>query len=215
MDPTILALGIVILLFSVILHEVMHGYVALRFGDRTAEMAGRLTLNPIPHIDPVGTILIPAILIIPPVLAGFSPSFIFGWAKPVPVNPFNFTDIKKGEFFTAFAGVAANFGLALIATLIFHLLPLTTSPMITGLLSFVVQINLLLGVFNLLPIHPLDGSKVLATLLPPKLATQYQSLERYGFLILILLWFLPLGNSTALGFILGTTLSFFHKLLGV
>lgn len=210
-----MALGIVILLFSVILHEVMHGFVALKFGDRTAELAGRLTLNPLPHIDPVGTILVPAILILPAVLAGVSPSFVFGWAKPVPVNPFNFRDIKKGELFTSGAGVAANFGLAVIAALIFHLLPATISPLLPGLLSFVVQINLLLGLFNLLPLPPLDGSKILMTFLPPKLAAQYQAIERYGLFILILLWFIPLGNTTILGFVLGTSLGLLHSLLGV
>src|SRR3990167_9994626 len=112
----LLALSIVILLFSVILHEVMHGWVALKFGDRTAEQAGRLTLNPIPHIDPIGTILLPGLLL----LTG-SP-ILFGWAKPVPVNPLNFSSLRKGELFVSAAGILANFSIAVAAAIIYHIL---------------------------------------------------------------------------------------------
>lgn len=215
MDPTVFAFSIVVLLFSVILHEVMHGWVALKFGDHTAERAGRLTLNPIPHIDPIGTILIPALLIFPPLLAGGRPGFIFGWAKPVPVNPFNFRDIKKGELATAAAGVAANFGLALAAALIFHLTTSFSNSLLQSLLATVVYINLLLGVFNLLPIPPLDGSKIVMSYLPAHLETAYRSFEKYGFLILMLLWFVPFGQTTLLGAILGVVLDFGHLVLGV
>src|SRR3989338_9261892 len=108
----IISLSVLILLFSVIVHEVMHGYVARMFGDHTAENAGRLTLNPIPHIDPIGTILLPGILLLIPLLTGTSPGFLIGWAKPVPVNPLNFRDLKRGEIFVSLAGVFSNFGLA-------------------------------------------------------------------------------------------------------
>lgn len=112
--PEFFALSIIVLLFSVIVHEVMHGVVALRFGDTTAQRAGRLTLNPIPHIDLFGTILLPALLI-------FTGSpILFGWAKPVPINPLNFSNIRRGELFVSAAGILANFGLAVAAAVIFH-----------------------------------------------------------------------------------------------
>ena len=184
MSPELLALSIVILLFSVIVHEVMHGVVARHFGDRTAEAAGRLTLNPIPHIDLVGTILLPGLLM----LTG-SP-ILFGWAKPVPVNPLNFKDFRKGELFVSAAGILANFSLALAAAGIYRILDSLPQvfPLIVGqLLTFTVLINLVLGLFNLVPIPPLDGSKILLSRLPANLIKSYQKLETYGFLILMLL----------------------------
>lgn len=197
--PEFFALSIVILLFSVIIHEVMHGVVALKFGDHTAEKAGRLTLNPIPHIDLFGTILLPALLIIPPLLVGAPPGFIIGWAKPVPVNPLNFSNIKRGELFVSAAGILANFGLAIIATIIYHILnalPQTFPATVGNLLSFTILINLVLGIFNLLPIPPLDGSKILMSQLPYNLAKRYEKIESYGFLILLILLV-----SGALGFV--------------
>src|SRR5258708_9874631 len=124
MNPEVLAISLVILLFSVIVHEVMHGLVALKFGDHTAEHAGRLTLNPIPHIDPIGTILLPAIFLILPLVTGVPSRFFIGWAKPVPVNPLNFTNIRNGELLVSLAGIASNVTLALLAAIIYHLLPL-------------------------------------------------------------------------------------------
>ena len=115
MAPEFIALSIVILLFSVILHEVAHGLAALYFGDRTAQNAGRLTLNPIPHIDLIGTILLPALLFIT------NSPVLFGWAKPVPVNPLHFSNIRRGELLVSLAGVGANFGLAIIAAVLFHI----------------------------------------------------------------------------------------------
>lgn len=184
MNPEFLALSLVILLFSVILHEVMHGWVALKFGDRTAEQMGRLTLNPIPHIDLIGTILLPALLL----LTG-SP-ILFGWAKPVPVNSLNFSNLRKGELFVSAAGILANFSLALLAAIIFHILnalPQSFPILIGALLQFTVMINLILGIFNLFPIPPLDGSKVLLSQLPYNLARQYEKLTPYGFIILLIL----------------------------
>jgi Zn-dependent protease len=208
MIPTILAASVVILLFSVIIHEVSHGVAALYYGDRTAKLAGRLTLNPIPHIDPIGTILLPVFL----VFTG-SP-IIFGWAKPVPVNPFNFRNIRRGELATSAAGIAANLFLAVSAAIFFHLT--ATSDLVSrSILGFAVDINLLLGVFNLLPIPPLDGSKIVMSFLPPRLAAQYQSISPYGILILFLLYFIPVGGTSLLWVILGTALGFFHAILGV
>lgn len=192
MSPEFLAalsksIPLLILLFSVIIHEVMHGLVAKKFGDNTADRAGRLTLNPLPHIDPIGTILMPLIFI-------FSQSgIILGWAKPVPVNPLNFSNIRKGELFVSAAGVLANFGLAAVCALAFHIfnsLPYVFPELIGGLLLFGVRINLFLGVFNLLPIPPLDGSKVLLSQLPYNLAKEYQKVERYGFILLLFLVFI-------------------------
>ncbi|MCL5784490.1 MAG: site-2 protease family protein [Patescibacteria group bacterium] len=209
MDPTVLALGIVILLFSVILHEVMHGWVALKFGDRTAQHAGRLTLNPIPHIDLVGTILLPLVFI----LSGSG--MIFGWAKPVPVNPLNFRDIRKGELAVSSAGILANLGLAVIAAILFHLTKSAGSDLLQGILGFAVNINLILAVFNLLPIPPLDGSKIVLSFLPPHMAIKYMQIEKYGFLILLILWFLPFSGTTLLWGLLGLPLGLLHMLLGV
>lgn len=173
----------------------MHGYVALKFGDHTAERAGRLTLNPIPHIDLFGTILLPAFLI-------FTGSpILFGWAKPVPVNPLNFSDLRRGELLVSAAGILANFSLAILAAIIFQVLnalPQEFPAYVGSILTFAVLINLVLGLFNLLPIPPLDGSKILMSQLPFNLARQYEKLTPYGFLILLML--LVTGM---LGFIFG------------
>lgn len=184
MDPEFLALSIVILLFSVILHEVMHGVVAKKFGDSTAESAGRLTLNPLPHIDLFGTILLPGLLI-------FSGSpFLFGWAKPVPVNPLNFSDLRKGELLVSAAGILSNLCLAIAAAILYRVLvalPQTFPSLLGDILSFTVLINLVLAIFNLLPIPPLDGSKILLSQLPANLAREYQKIESYGAIILLIL----------------------------
>lgn len=207
--PEVLALSIIILLLSVIIHEVAHGLAARYFGDHTAERAGRLTLNPIPHIDPFGTILLPLLLI----LTG-SP-VLFGWAKPVPVNPLNFRDIRKGELATSAAGVLANLALAAIGAIIFHAIPQDFLPLVKSLALFTVRINAVLAVFNLLPIPPLDGSKVVMSILPAHLENEYRKLERFGFMILILLWIIPFGSSTILGEILKFFLYILHSLLGI
>lgn len=193
--PQIIAFQLVILLFSVVVHEVMHGLVALKFGDHTAERAGRLTLNPIPHIDPIGTLLVPAMLFIIPAITGVRPGFFIGWAKPVPVNPLHFTDIRKGELMVSLAGALSNLGLAIIAAVLFRLVA-SFSPnyLIMQVLEFAVSINLMLGIFNLLPIPPLDGSKVLLSQLPYKAAREFERLSQYGFIILIaLLYFGVIG----------------------
>lgn len=161
----------------------MHGVVALKFGDRTAENAGRLTLNPLPHIDPIGTVLVPLVLII-------SNAPVIGWAKPVPVNPLNFNDIKRGELLVSLAGIASNFSLALIAASVFHLNQAVFQiPLVRETMGFAVYINLLLGVFNLFPIPPLDGSKAVSSLLSYNMAKEYQKLEFIGPFILIALLF--------------------------
>ncbi|MFO7556869.1 MAG: site-2 protease family protein [Desulfobacterales bacterium] len=183
---------IVPLLFSVTIHEVAHGYVALRMGDHTARLAGRLTLNPIKHLDFFGSLLLPLIL----KLTG-SP-IIFGYAKPVPVNFSNLRDVRKGTIYVSSAGVLANFILALLSGILFQILTRYKflwqtsffSPFIMDLYSMLfysVIINLILAIFNLIPIPPLDGSKILAMCLPTSLRMQYARLERYGMIIIIFL----------------------------
>jgi Zn-dependent protease len=209
MQPEFLALSIIILLFSVILHEVMHGVVALKFGDSTAQRAGRLTLNPIPHIDPIGTILLPLILVV-----SGSP-IMLAWAKPVPVNPLNFTDLRKGELLVSAAGIISNFSLSIVAAVFYHILSSLpgTPDLILSVLRFTVLINLILGFFNLFPIPPLDGSKILLSQLPYKLAREFEKLDRYGFMILIIFMLIPFGNSSLLQTILGFFVNFATHIL--
>lgn len=172
------------LLFAITVHEVAHGWVARRMGDRTAEMLGRLTLNPIKHIDPVGTILVPAILLI----AG---GFIFGWAKPVPVDPRNMRHPKRDMAIVAAAGPLSNLAMAVIWALIAKL-ALTMAPILPWVSVPLVMmgkiglfLNLILMVLNLLPLPPLDGGRVLTGFLPDPLAMKFAQIEPYGMFILV------------------------------
>lgn len=162
---------------SAIFHEYMHGWVADRLGDPTARYAGRLTLNPLVHIDPWGTIIMPLVLL---VISGGS--FLFAYAKPVPYNPYNLRDQKYGPLLIAIAGPGSNFFLAAIFGILFQLLPVGT---MTPFLLTIIAANIGLGVFNLVPIPPLDGSKVLFAFLPDSLYRLRATLEQYGFIILI------------------------------
>jgi Zn-dependent protease len=176
-----------ILLFSVVVHEYAHGYIANRWGDPTAAMLGRLTLNPLPHIDPIGSILFPAILLLTP------GGFIFGWAKPVPVNPDNFRNRKWGDISVSLAGPASNLLLAVVfagAWIVARRL-LGFDPVTEQIFRMAIVLNLILAFFNLLPIPPLDGSHVLYNFLPQPLAYNYMSLARFGLLILIGLFLIP------------------------
>lgn len=183
MDITLL-LGLVILIFSAILHEIMHGWVANKLGDPTARLLGRLTLNPIPHIDPIMSILVPLLLVI-----SGSP-IIFGAAKPVPVNPINLREGRKDMALVALAGPATNLVIALICALLIHVIQV---PLLTSLLYLIVLYNLMLGFINLIPIPPLDGSKVFSVVLPEDMARSYLALERIGFILLFILLVFPIG----------------------
>ncbi len=175
--------------FAITLHEAAHGYVARMFGDHTAWMLGRVTLNPVKHIDPVGTLLVPGMLFLIARFTG-APLFIFGWAKPVPVNFGNLRNPKRDMFWVAGAGPFANFAMAIGWALLFKLaLPgaAFASEGMREMASAGVQVNLMLMALNLLPILPLDGGRIAVSLLPHSLAMRYAGLERYGFMIVILL----------------------------
>lgn len=181
---------IIILIFSVIIHEIAHGAMANYLGDPTAKLAGRLTLNPIKHLDPMGSVLLPLILIIIARLAGGG--IIFGWAKPVPINPLNFRDKKYGEAKVALAGPGANLSLALVFGLALRFLPIAAQvPELGKMFSLIVFINILLAIFNLLPIPPLDGSHILFTFLPASLEKVRIFLFQYSlFILLFVIFFL-------------------------
>ena len=183
--------SVAVLIFSVIIHEISHGAVASRLGDQTAKNAGRLTLNPLRHIDFVGTIILPIFLIL-------TTGRGIGWAKPVPINPYNFRDQKYGSLKVAIAGPASNllialiFGLLMRFTLSFNFL----SPAFFQAIYFIVSVNILLAVFNLMPVPPLDGSHIFFSLLPKSTLGAQIFLARFGFLILIFLifFFQPFNN---------------------
>jgi len=180
MDIPLTLIIVTILIFSVIVHELAHGYVALYLGDPTAKLAGRLTLNPIPHLDPIGSVLIPLILALTP------GGFIFGWAKPVPYNLYNLRNQKWGEALVAVAGPGMNLFLALVFGLSLRFFAGYLSLPTIEVMSFIVFINILLALFNLIPIPPLDGSKVVNAFLPYELWAKYNVLrakiERLGFI---------------------------------
>jgi len=215
----ILLLSLIVLLLSVVIHELAHGYVAYSLGDPTAKYAGRLTLNPLKHLDTFGSIILPLLLL---VATGFKGP-IFGWAKPVPINPYNFKDQKWGSFKVAIAGPITNFAMAIIFAVANRFLPLaaeiksqvlysylinnqdnlssalTHSPMaLLFLFFFIISFyNFLWGLFNLVPISPLDGSWVLFNFFPPHMERAKIWLQQYG--LFILLFFIFLGGLQYLG----------------
>jgi Zn-dependent protease len=195
-----------ILLFSVIIHEIAHGWMALRLGDPTAKLMGRLTLNPIPHIDPIGSILVPLFSLL---AAG---QVFIAWAKPVPVNPANFVNYRRDDVMVSMVGPLSNILLALGCTLFFILCGLlrawagtAETGVVDGVLVFLcrmwyggIVLNIMLAVFNLIPVPPLDGSHVLASLLPDELADRYTRVGFFGIFILLFLMRVP-AVSTAFG----------------
>jgi len=183
-DFNILIFQLSILLMSVVIHEVSHGIVALWQGDPTAKLMGRLTLNPIKHLDVWGSFLVPLMLF---VFSGGN--YLFGWAKPVPYNPYNLRNQKWGAAMVGAAGPISNFVIAIVFGLALRFFPVASDlafmQNLFQVFIIIVMINILLGVFNLMPIPPLDGSKLLFSILPPHMSHIQQMLERYGFIILL------------------------------
>ncbi|MBU4174873.1 MAG: site-2 protease family protein [Actinobacteria bacterium] len=179
------------LAIGVVFHEYMHGRVADMLGDHTARNAGRLTLNPIPHIDPFGTILLPLALIV------FRSPFLFGYAKPVPVNPFFFKNPRRDMMLVALAGPLTNFALAFLVAMIGMVIrlagvnPFGSANEIFVALFLIAEINVVLAFFNLIPVPPLDGSHIVEFFLPPRAQKTYESMAPYGFMVILLfLWLL-------------------------
>ena len=176
-------LSLLIFFFAVIIHEYAHGWVAWKLGDSTAKFMGRLTLNPIAHIDLIGTIFLPLILIMT-----HSP-VLFGWAKPVPVDFFNLNNPKRDMIWVGFAGPAANIIFAIALSLLLKIPLLAASYFAVSVITTAIMANLVLAVFNMLPIPPLDGSRVIMGFLPYNLGLEYSKIEPYGFIIIFaLLW---------------------------
>lgn len=190
-----LAIWTIPVLLAITLHEVAHGWAALAFGDRTAQLLGRLSLNPLKHVDPVGTVVVPLSLLLMSWLMGSQP-FLFGWAKPVPVSMQNLSHPKRDMAWVAIAGPASNFVQAIVWALLLYVSIGSATEWLHSMAIAGISINLILIALNLLPIPPLDGSRVLTALLPNQLGWQYNRLEPYGLLILIGLmvmgWLTPL-----------------------
>ena len=183
-------------LFAITLHEAAHGYVARHFGDMTAHAQGRISLNPLRHIDPVGTIVLPLVILVTTIAAGTG-GFLFGWAKPVPVNYSALRKPRQHMAWVAAAGPAANLAMALLWALLLKLavfLPENDFSVPLGLMAQAgIVVNLVFMFLNLVPILPLDGGRIVASLLPHRAAWQYAKLERFGLVVLILLILPPLN----------------------
>ncbi|MGC9530339.1 MAG: site-2 protease family protein [Candidatus Bipolaricaulaceae bacterium] len=181
------AMAVGALLVCVIPHEVAHGYVAWKLGDPTAKAAGRLTLNPLPHLDPIGSFLVPLAMLVLQRLAGFP--VVFGWAKPVPINPYYFHNPWRGMLWVGLAGPATNVLMAVVVAGIGRGL-IAAGVQAAWLLAFlglIVLLSLVLALFNLIPVPPLDGSRVLAYFLPPRWRAQLARLEQVGFVLVLVL----------------------------
>ena len=183
-DFQTLLIYIIPLLFAITLHEAAHGWVASKLGDHTARMMGRVTLDPTRHIDPIGTIAIPLVLLLS------SSGFIFGWAKPVPINFNALRNGKNGMIWVALAGPGANIVMAICWLFVMIIAINMNITVLIEMGRVGILVNCVLAVFNLLPIPPLDGSRVISALLPNRLAYQYNQLEQYGLYILLGLMFL-------------------------
>jgi Zn-dependent protease len=198
-------------IFAITLHEAAHGYVAKHFGDRTAYMLGRITLNPVKHIDPMGTIVVPLATLL---FAGF----MFGWAKPVPVNERNLRSPKRDMLWVAAAGPGANLAMAIAWALLAKALTFFPESGISAYWVAVanagIVINAIIGIFNLIPLLPLDGGRILASLLPDKLSYSYSRMEPYGLIIVVILMVTPLFGWLLLPLVDGAVTTI-HSLFGL
>jgi len=210
-----IAIAAIPVIFAITLHEAAHGYAALALGDDTARSMGRLSLNPLRHVDRVGTLLLPGALMLGQLITIGRVVFLFGWAKPVPVSAWRFADPRRGMALVAAAGPAMNFFLAWLAALLMHGSALLADPageVVDTMLQTFILANLVLGLFNLLPIPPLDGGRIMVGILPLRLAEAWARLERAGIVIVLLVAFLlprllaefgirfdPIGNALNTG----------------
>ncbi|MDD4233591.1 MAG: site-2 protease family protein [Candidatus Cloacimonetes bacterium] len=198
---------ILMVFYSIIIHEVSHAFAAFALGDDSAQRAGRLSFNPKKHIDPFGTVILPLILY-------FSAGFIYGYAKPVPFNPYNFRNLKRDSGLTALAGPASNILIAIVLSVIFHLMG--SMPVVQHVLWYVIFLNLLLAFFNLIPVPPLDGSKVLGIFLTDEAYFKWTAQERKGMIYLFA--FIIISNLLGLNLISKIVLppvTFVMRLLGL
>ena len=208
MDVLIIIIGITGFILAVILHEIAHGYVADKLGDPTARLMGRLSLNPIKHIDILGSVILPLTLVI------LRSPFIFGWAKPVPIEPYNLRNPKKDLALISLAGPLTNLAFAAVLSIFLRIL-ISIFPNfdVVNLFFYLIQFNVVLAVFNLLPISPLDGSKILTGLLPEKKAYAFNNfMGRFGMILIFLLIFPSFGGSSLLGIITGPIINFLLKI---
>lgn len=183
-----IVIGVSASVLAIVLHELAHGYAALAMGDHTAQRAGRLSLNPLRHVDRFGTVILPGLLIAFQLLTIGRIGFMFGWAKPVPIDPSGFRDPRRGMALVAAAGPAANFVLALIAA--FALAAFGTTGLVGAFLLYFLLFNILLGLFNLVPLPPFDGGRIAVGLLPLGAARVLAQVERLGILVILFLVFI-------------------------
>jgi len=195
-------ISLIALILAITIHEFSHALVADKLGDPTPRANGRLSLNPMAHADPIGTILLP-------LLSAFTGIPTIGWAKPVPIDPFNFQHPKRDEIIVSLAGPASNFLLAIIVSIVANIFHIQSV-----FIYILVLINISLAIFNLILILPLDGSHLLLNLLPPESSVQWgEALNRYGFILLIVFVFLPIGGQPLLSTIVSPIVGFLFKLL--
>ena len=196
--------SIIALIMAITIHEFSHALIADRLGDPTPRANGRLSLNPLAHADPIGTFLLP-------LLSALTGIPTIGWAKPVPIDPYNLKNPRRDELFIALAGPVSNLILAVVASL---LLRFPLSQIVDTLIYLIILVNISIAIFNLIPLWPLDGSKILLNLLPPDTATEWQAaLSRYSFPLLLILLFLPVGHSGLLQTIMGPVVNAILHLL--